>query len=214
MELVRQKAYRKTFDLACDQLAALPLEAQLHKGGLSFSAKENSYYIRIPFFDDIIEITIPGFSFVSSKDVNITLTTKIILLHYLISTSGLPLSGELVPYEDIPGCRAYAPVFDRRVVKPLIAAFGFSRDSFACAGNSIGGTEEEYGNASFRLEALPKIPITFILWEGDDDFPPSVKVLFDRTINTHLPLEDIVVISKMATTRILKEARKLVSLED
>ena len=35
-----------------------------------------------------------------------------------------------------------------------------------------------------------------------------MKVLFDRSIHTYLPLKDIVVISKMAATRIIKEARK------
>jgi hypothetical protein len=35
-----------------------------------------------------------------------------------------------------------------------------------------------------------------------------MKVLFDRSIHTCLPLEDIVVISKMAATRIIKQARK------
>jgi hypothetical protein len=66
---------------------------------------------------------------------------------------------------------------------------------------------EEYGDASFTLHALPRIPITFILWEGDDEFPPLIRTLFDPTIPGYLPLEDIVVISKLASTRILKEAR-------
>ena len=72
----------------------------------------------------------------------------------------------------------------------------------------LGGKEEEYGNASFTLSAFPRLPITFILWEGEEEFPPSIKVLFDQSIHTYLPLEDIVVVSKMAATRILKEARK------
>jgi hypothetical protein len=54
---------------------------------------------------------------------------------------------------------------------------------------------------------LPRVPITFILWEGDDEFPPSIKILFDPSITGYLPLEDISVISKLASTRIVKEAR-------
>ncbi len=150
----------------------------------------------------------PGFSFASAKGSNVTLTTKIIILHYLIHASGSPLGTGLVPYEDVPGCRSYLPVFERRVVKPLIAAFGFSRDAFIEAGRALGGRQEEYGNASVTLAAFPRLPITLILWEGDEDFPPSVKVLFDKSIHTYVPLEDIVVISKMASTRMLKEARR------
>jgi hypothetical protein len=209
MELVKQKTYQKTLNLAREQLLMLPLEAHLRKASLSFSTKENLYRISIPVFDDVIDLTVPSFSFVSSRGVNITLTAKIIILHYLITSSGIPLAGEHTPYEDIPGCRAYAPVFDRRVIRPLVTSFGYNREAFTQAGQGAGGIQEDFGNASFTLSALPKVPITFILWEGDEDFPPSVKVLFDRSINTHLPLEDIVVVSKMATTRILKEAKKL-----
>jgi hypothetical protein len=208
VELVRQKAYRKTFEIARDRLSLLSLEEQAVMAGASLVQEGESQIVGVPCFDETIQLSVPGFSFRSSRSSNITLTTKIILLHYLAHASGALLSGELVTYEDIPGCRSYAPVFDRRVTRPLVSAFGYDRDAFARAGASLGGREEDFGDVSFRLDAFPRLPITFILWEGDEDFPPSMKVLFDRTVPNYLPLEDIVVVSKMATTRILKGARK------
>jgi hypothetical protein len=208
MELVRQKAYRKTFEIACSRLAGLPIEERLAAAGLPFRREGDVYNVTVPFFDEEIELTIPAFAFTSAKGSNITLTAKIVLLHYITEASGEPIGTELIPYEDIPGCRAYAPVFDRRVTKPLLLAFGFARDAFFEAGTALGGEKQEYGDVSFTLQALPRVPITFILWEGDADFPPSMKVLFDRSIHSYLPHEDIVVISKMAATRIIKEARK------
>jgi hypothetical protein len=208
MELVRQKAYRKTFEIACSRLAGLPIEERLERAGLSFRREGDLYVVGIRSFDEEIELTIPAFEFRSAKGSNITLTAKIVLLHYIIQASGERVGSELIPYEDVPGCRPYAPVFERRVTKPLLTAFGFARDAFYEAGTALGGQKAEYGDVSFTLQALPRVPITFILWEGDPDFPPSMKVLFDRSIHTYLPLEDIVVISKMAATRIIKEARK------
>lgn len=207
MELVRQKAYRKTFDLACEELTRSVLDTRLYSAGLSGALEENVYRVSVPMFDEIVRFSVPGFSFESSKGRNITLTTKIVLLHYIIHASGQSLSGNLVPYEDIPGGRGYAPVFERRVSKPLLSAFGYDRDAFLEGGRSSGGKEEGYGNASFSLNVFPRVPITFILWEGDQDFPPTLRVLFDETIQTYLPLEDIVVVSKMAATRIMKKAR-------
>jgi hypothetical protein len=207
-ELVRQKAYKKTFDLACERLAHISLEEQLPRAGLSLEQDGNASRIVVPMFQEVIRLSVPGFSFESSEGRNITLTTKIVILHHIIHASGRPLSGNLIPYEDIPGCRGYAPVFDRRVSRPLLSAFGYSRDTFLEGGLSAGGKTEEFGNASFRLEAFPRIPIVFILWEGDEDFPPSLRVLFDDTIHTYLPLEDIVVVSKMAATRIMKKTRQ------
>ncbi len=208
MDALRQKAYHRTFDLACSRLGEMPLEERATKAGLGFVKKEDSSYVSVPFFDETIEVASPGFSFRSLKGSNVTLVTRIVILHYLIQASGNPVGTTLVPYEDIPGCRTYLPVFERRVVRPLMSAFGYSRDAFLTAGKALGGKVEEYGDASFTLSAFPRLPITFILWEGEEEFPPSIKVLFDQSIHTYLPLEDIVVVSKMAATRILKEARK------
>jgi hypothetical protein len=205
---VRQKAYRKTFELACSRLGELPLEERAAKAGVGFVRKEGVAHLSIPFFDENIELAAPGFVFKSSKGSNITLTAKIVIMHYLIQASGARVGAGLKPYEDIPGCRVYLPAFERRVVAPLLRAFGYSRDAFSAAGKALGGKAEEYGNASFTLYAFPRVPVTFILWEGEEEFPPSIKVLFDQSIHAYLPLEDIVVVSKMAATRMLKEARK------
>jgi hypothetical protein len=125
----------------------------------------------------------------------------------MIKASGARLGGELIPYEDIPGLGHYYPVYEKRVLKPLQTAFGSDRYTFLEAGLSLGAKQQEYGDASFTLHALPRTPITFILWEGDEEFPPLVRTLFDPTIPGYLPLEDIVVISKLASTRILKKGR-------
>jgi hypothetical protein len=161
----------------------------------------------VPYFDEIITLKLPEFLFKSSKGANVTLVTKIIILHY-INTAGNNLPGnDKISYGDIPGLAGYLPVFEQRVVRPLITAFGFDRHVFFETGVAMGGIKEDYGDASFTLYALPRIPITFILWEGDAEFPPSLKMLFDPSIAGYLPLEDITVISKLASTRIIKETR-------
>ena len=208
MELVRQKAYWRTFEMACTRLMEMSLEEQTAKAGLELLRKGSSVRIPVPFFDETIELSIPGFAFESTGGSNVTLTAKIIILHYLIHASGAPFGADLVPYEDIPGCRAYLPVFERRVTKPLLAAFGRARNAFVEAGKALGSKEEEYGNGSFTLHPFPRVALTFILWEGDEDFAPSIKVLFERSTPSYLPLEDIVVVSKMAATRIIKQARR------
>jgi hypothetical protein len=188
----------------------------LKNADLSYEAVGNGFSIAVPYFDEVIVLSLPAFAFKSSKGANVTLVTKIIILHYAITASGIPIlardeSGESMagklPYEDIPGCRHYKPVYEKRVTKPLESAFGFDRYAFLEAGLALGGVTESLGDASFTLDAFPRVPITFVLWEGDEEFPPSVKTLFDPSIPGYLPLEDIVVISKLAATRIIKSAR-------
>jgi hypothetical protein len=208
MELKKQKAYKTVFEIACDTLIASDYELQCAEAGLKCAVETEGTSVEVPYFDEIITIHIPRFTFESSKNTNVTLVTRIILLHYINNASGVPLSGEKVAYGDIPSCMHYEPVFAKRVLKPLQNAFGFDKYAFLEAGLALGGKEEEYGDASFTLFAFPKVPITFILWQGDEEFPPSVKALFDPSITGYLPLEDIVVIAKLAASRILKTAHK------
>jgi hypothetical protein len=212
--LEKQKTYKKVFDLACEGLRTSDLDDRLRKALVAYTVDQGQYLVECPFFDETVFIEIPRFSFRSKQGSNITLATKILLLHYFLNASGQPFGGEMIPYEDIPGCRPYLPVFERRVTRPLILAFGFDRDLFRTAGEALGATRESFGDASFTLHALPMVPLTFILWEGDQEFPPSLKILFDPSIDNYLPLEDITVISKLAAVRIMKAARKSYQEED
>ncbi|HOV90331.1 MAG TPA: DUF3786 domain-containing protein [Syntrophorhabdaceae bacterium] len=207
MELKKQKVYKQVLDEACRAFLNSDQEIQLIKAGLKYKKTTKGFNIEIPYFNDLIILTTPDLSFKAKSGSNVNLVSKIIILHYLNSASGIPNSHELTPYEDIPGCRHYQPVFEKRVIKPLVSAFGTNRDAFREAGESLNGTIEDYGDASFTIWPLPKIPITFILWEADEEFPPSVRVLFDTTINFYIPLEDITIISKLASSRIIKAAR-------
>lgn len=208
MALEKQKTYKKVFDLACDELRNSDLVERLWKASVAYRVENGQYVVESPFFEETIITEIPRFAFRSVQGSNVTLAARILILHYLLKASGEPLSQDKIPYEDIPGCRPYAPVFERRVVRPLLSAFGFDRDLFRSAGEALRGTPESYGDVSFALHALPMVPLTFILWEGDQEFPPSLKVLFDPSIDKYLPLEDITVISKLAAIRIIKAARK------
>jgi hypothetical protein len=193
--------------MACDELLRLDVRSMSHRAGVDFRKQPGGSALDVPFFDEIITMTVPGFTFKSSRTATVSLVAKIIILHYLIKASGELVPDDHVSYEDIPGARHYLPVFEKRVTKPLASAFGYNRDAFLESGVAMGGKAEEYGNASFTLLVLPRVPITFILWEGDEEFSPSVRTLFNPTISGYLPLEDIVVVSKLAATRIIRVAR-------
>ncbi len=208
MKLEKQKTYKTVYELACNDLIASDHEQKCADAGLKCTQEGHKTIIEVPYFDEIITMNIPRCSFESSKKTNVTLVTKIIILHYINSASGIPLAGERVAYGDIPQCMHYEPVFAKRVLKPLQNAFRYDKYAFLEAGTALGGKKEEYGDASFTLFAFPKIPITFIIWEGDEEFPPSAKALFDPSVTGYLPLEDIVVIAKLAASRILKTAHK------
>lgn len=209
MELRKQKVYKRVFETACSSLLKADMPERIETASASYRSDGNSFVAEIPFFDEVIRLEVPEFIFRSSKAATVNLVTKIVVLHYVLTASGQKLRSvaERIPYEDIPACRHYLPVFERRVLKPLQTAFGHDRNLFLEAGLALGGDKETFGDASFTVHAFPMVPITIILWEGDEEFPPSARMLFDPSIPRYLPLEDIVVVSKLAATRVIKAAR-------
>ncbi len=209
MDFPRQKPHQAAYALSCAELLNGDYRSRFANAGLDVEERGGACIARIPYFNDVISLEVPKCLFKSIGGGVVTLVTKIIILHYINKASGRPLYMEKVAYEDIPGLRHYLPVFTRRVVKPLQAAFGFNTHAFREAGDALGGVPEDFGHASFTLSILPRLPVTFILWEGDYEFPPSARILYDRSVPDYLTLEDITVVTRLAVSRIIKAANRL-----
>ena len=127
----------------------------------------------------------------SGKEVSATV--KVLLLHYLNFAGNRPLTGKLVSFRELKnGAAIYYPAFYKRAVAPLIKTFGNCVRELYRVSDKISGMKENYGHASITIRVLPMAPVTFIMWEGEEDMPPSGTILFDASIEDFLPAEDIV----------------------
>ena len=206
MELTKQKNYQQSFELACASLKEMDSEERAKKAGADYQKGEDGAKIIIDFFSEPYHIHFPQIEFYSPSKKTVSLVTRILLLHYLIRADGSPLTGKWVGYKDIPGGLLYAGVFARRVIEPLVRKFGNSAKWFKEIGKKLGGKSVEVGDASFILHAFPFIPLQYVLWEGDEEFPPSVQLLFDASVDHYFSLEDIVVLGQMATGRLIHQS--------
>ena len=206
MELSKQKNYQQSFDLACSAIKGMDLEERAKKAGADYRKEEEGEKIILHFFSEPYHIQFPQIEFYSPTKKTVSLVTRILLLHYLIRADGNPLTGRWVAYKDIPGGLLYAGVFARRVTDPLQRRFGMSAELFRETGIKSGGNPVAIGDASFILKAFPYVPLQYVLWEGDEEFPPSVQVLFDASVDHYLTLEDIVVLGQVMTGRLINRS--------
>jgi len=207
MELTQQKNYRQAFDVACTFLREVALEEKSKKAGGIYKKEKEREEITIPFFSEPCTIHFPQFQFFSPSKKTVSLVARILLLHYLARADGVRVTGKWVGYKDIPGGLLYASVFERRVTNPLGKKFGNSKKMFAQAGLKMGGRSVEIGDTSFILQAFPFVPLQYVLWEGDDEFPPKVQLLFDSSVDHYLSLEDVVVLGQLATGRLIHQSQ-------
>ncbi|MEW6424770.1 MAG: DUF3786 domain-containing protein [Bacillota bacterium] len=130
--------------------------------------------------------------------------TQVILLHYFAySTPAVP-EGGLISFKELPGGSIYVGPFTNRVIRPLLKYFGQQPEKLLAAGQKMGGEAGGIGDFSMTIPVLPKIPVTFVIWAGDEEFPPAGNVLFDSSAARHLPTEDYVVLCGLVLDRLRK----------
>jgi len=116
---------------------------------------------------------------------------SLMILVYLIEAKEVKPSHIWVSEKDLKGGSTFFRGPHRLQVEGLEEGYGRDPEGFLRAGQRLGGSEVLYGDKGFSLDVFPKIPLAYILWRGDDEFSSRVTVLFDSTIEVHLPLDII-----------------------
>ena len=75
---------------------------------------------------------------------------------------------------------------------PLIKVFGKDPQGFSLMGQRLGGIPEKFGDVSFTVRVLPKVPVRFTLYAEDEEFGASLKVMFDASIERYFRQIDLV----------------------
>ena len=134
---------------------------------------------------------------------------EIIFLHYLTSEGTKQPEGKLISYREVPGALFYEPKFIQRAVNPIIRCFGKNPERLVEIGERFGGVKSNEGDASVKINLLPYLSVTYIIWSGDDEFEPAGTILFDRTAYGWLDAEDLVVAASFGAYELVGEYKKL-----
>jgi hypothetical protein len=113
----------------------------------------------------------------------------LMVLVYLTEAKDIKPTHTWISEKDLKGGSTFFRGPHRLEVEELIALFGKDPEAFLKTGRKLGGSEILFGDKGFALEVFPKVPLAFVLWKGDAEFPPKISVLFDSTIEYHLPLD-------------------------
>jgi hypothetical protein len=114
---------------------------------------------------------------------------QLCLFSYLINAKKLPLANKLVKIQSLPSGDFFFRGPHTLNIEKLEKAFGEKPNSLYGAISEFSAKKSEYGDSSVELLVLPRIPLTFIIWGGDDEFKPRASVLSDKTACQQLPLD-------------------------
>lgn len=123
----------------------------------------------------------------ATNDPLLTLVTVIYLKNV---QSVFPLGGDIVSAKELKEGHFFTGPHVFRT-DPLLERYGRDPDGFRKACARLKGHPVEMADAAYRLLPFPRLPVYLLLWAGDDEFKPRVRVLFDRPIETMLPADAI-----------------------
>ena len=198
--------YELAYQLARAQLAEIDdIEQQCRKSGTQYQLIDSQKTIVIKYLNQSYLITLPDVEVASlSGEEEIPIRDRILILHYLIAAKGTPPSNKMITYKELPEGVNYFPTFYKRAIKPLVTHFGNKPlQLFNCA-IMLGGYKANYGDVAVTVDAFSRVPITLVLWKGDDELTPEGNIMFDSNISDYLSTEDINVLSETIAWKLVK----------
>jgi len=198
--------YELAYRLACEQLAKIDkiyIEQQCHKSGAQYIDSQRA--IIIGYLNQSYLITLPDVELsLVDREEKVPIRDKILILHYFNMAKGTPLTNKVITYKELPEGANYFPTFYKRAIKPLVTYFGNEPHRLLDIARTLGGHEADYGDTAVTINAFSRMPITLVLWNGDEEFAPEGNIMFDSTIADYLPAEDIIVLCQTITWKLVK----------
>ena len=208
--MARIDDYKKALEIGKEEISKKnPLHLCRVSGGQFIEKANEPNSIQIKFLNRMVTISWPDLIFSQDSDKEIAIKEKILILHYLNNAKKEDLTGELIAYQEIPSARFYLSSFNTRSRDPFIAAFGENPDKLPVVAQELFAAHlASMGDVSVTIQAFPKVPITLIIWRGDEEFPPNGTILFDSSIKDNLlSAEDISELVSMIVYPLIAKAQ-------
>lgn len=170
-----------------------------------FDPQQKEFCLR--FLGEEHVVKYPSGDILKKQGGEVPIAERVCIIHYLINASNMNVQGSHVAFRQLPSGDIYIGPFTNRTIRPLVSIFGKNPDKLMSAGEMLGGKVDKIGDYAVTIDVFPKIPVTFVLWEGDDEFPPSGNVLFDSSAPAHLDTEDYAMLPGLAIFKMKKLAQ-------
>lgn len=176
--------------------------------GAAYSEDEMAF--RLPLWENEVVVSFPDFvarDAASGRPLNAF--AHALLAYYFCTADGAPPAGRWISFSELPDGIFYTQAFQSYTGRELTRRFGNDVDAFSRAARKCGGEPIALGDAAYVFRALPRVVIAAVGWQGDADFAPSYRLLFDGSAHHYLTTDACAVLGSALTRRLLQEGETL-----
>lgn len=200
----RPEAYERVYRELLPRLAAADLAAAARDLGLETAGGRAV----VPCLGRRLEVGPQG---VAEEGGPAPLNHRIVAAYYLLHGGRGENAGRFVPYRELPGGQDFARSLSGLVEDRLARSFSGRQAELEAAARSLGGRpapEAASGDAVFRFQALPGVPLVIGFYDADPEFPAEAKLLYDLTAPNFLDLECLAVLGLLLVQELEAAAGK------
>jgi hypothetical protein len=168
---------------------------------------QGTFYL--PFWGSEVSLTYPEFVGRNSRTGELLSTfDQALLAYYFTLSDGSPQRGQWISFTELPDGRFYSQAYQGYTGNELAKVFGNDETGFVQTAEGLGGwrpaMDEPLGDIAFGFGVLPHVSLLAVCWLGDEDFPPSYRILFDVSVSHHLSTDACAIVGSTLTRRLVK----------
>jgi hypothetical protein len=206
-----QDDYETARAVALDTLAQLDVDLCCVHAGLSLErVSSDKKRLHIPYLGNTYHLVVCGGKTAFDEDRHVLkLADQVLLLHYLITATGIPVENQWITFREVPSGSFYYPSFVKRAITPLVKSLGQRPEALEKVSSVMGEVVSLPGDHALKIWALPRVPVVLSLWEGDEEFPAEGNVYFDASVSSYLPTEDIAYLAGAVVYKVIATGRNV-----
>lgn len=116
------------------------------------------------------------------------------------------LTDKWVPFRELSGASPFTMAFEKHVLEPFALTFSEQTEKLAKACEALGGVNLSHADVGYRINAFDCMPIKFLFWDGDDEFPAQANILYDNSATDFIHVESTVSIAIEGIERLAEAA--------
>lgn len=166
---------------------------------LGISYDEEQKYFTLKFLGTVYQISWPDFQVSHEADdmgfypLETMNYARTLTIRFLLNGAEASGTGKFKTYREMPWGEVYLRQFDGRCIKRLAFSYGNRIKDFQAIMEHMHCVPVKHGDIAYQLEIFPDYLVQMILWEGDDEFPPSSQILFSDNFPISFQAEDMAV---------------------
>ncbi|PKM79406.1 MAG: hypothetical protein CVU88_05970 [Firmicutes bacterium HGW-Firmicutes-13] len=185
------KNYSAALEYSKKAFASSDPQKMGNKSGASFDKEAGNFVLRS--LGHVFSVKYPeGWVKFQGLELEPHFILQIIFINYLARADGIPLTCRFITYRDLPGGEVFYSAFYRTAIKPLAQTFGRDPKRLTVPAAYLGGeVVEDKTRAEVNFWFLPRVPLRYLVWSGDDEIESRANILFDSSAGSYLYTEDL-----------------------